>query len=233
MTGRRAASTFALTAVLLTACQAGDPVPPYQESAAPSPTRSPEYSLIESTLIAMPTYPQEIAVDPGYDRTLFLDGWSDPDHNGCTTRNDVLIRDLTDEAIGPGCTVLSGTLVDPYTGRTIPFTRSDPSAVQIDHVVSLSNAWQTGAENWTPELRREFAQDPLNLLAVDGPTNELKGDGDAAAWLPPDVTYRCAFVARQIAVKHKYELWMTRQEYAAIARVIFTFCPDQPLPQDS
>jgi Protein of unknown function (DUF1524) len=80
--------------------------------------------------------------------------------------------------------VASGTLADPYANRTIAFLRGGGTsdAVQIDHVVALSDAWQTGAFQWTAAKRLQFANDPLELLAVDGPSNESKGDGDAATW---------------------------------------------------
>jgi hypothetical protein len=170
----------------------------------------------------------------GYDRDLFGAGWVDTDRNGCDTRNDVLARDLAGETFTPGtrdCVVVSGTLTDPYSGRTIDFRRGQGTSddVQVDHVVALSDAWQKGAQQWDAARRTQFANDPLNLLAVDGPLNAQKGDGDAATWLPPDRSARCAYVARQVAVKLEYGLWMTRAERDAIATVLET-CPDEPLP---
>ena len=170
----------------------------------------------------------------GYDRDLFGSGWVDTDHNGCDTRNDVLARDLTGEAFKPGtrdCVVVTGTLADPYSGRTLAFQRGQGTseAVQIDHVVALSDAWQKGAQGWDTTRRSAFANDPLNLLAVDGPLNMAKGDGDAATWLPPSRAYRCAYVARQVAVKVSYGLWMTQAEKNAIATIL-TSCPNEPLP---
>jgi hypothetical protein len=168
----------------------------------------------------------------GYERDRFGPAWADTDRNGCDTRNDVLSRDLTAETFKAGtnnCVVITGRLLDPYTGRTLGFRKDDASAVQIDHVVSLSNAWQTGAQGWTADKRLAFANDPLNLLAVDGPTNGSKGDGDAATWLPPNKGYRCAMVARQVAVKAKYQLWMTPAERDASARVL-SACPRELAP---
>jgi hypothetical protein len=170
----------------------------------------------------------------GYDRAQFGPAWTDVDRNGCDTRNDILARDLTDETFKPGtrdCVVLTGVLADPYSGRTILFQRgADTSdAVQIDHVVALSDAWQKGAQALDPGRRTAFANDPLNLLAVDGPLNMQKSDGDAATWLPPDKGFRCAFVARQIAVKAGYGLWVTQAEHDAMGRVLAT-CPEEPLP---
>jgi hypothetical protein len=174
------------------------------------------------------------APQTGYSREQFGPAWSDTDHNGCDTRNDVLRRDLTGETFRAGthdCIVTSGVLDDPYSGRVIHFTRGETTseAVQIDHVVALSDAWQKGAQAWDATRRTAFANDPLNLLAVDGPLNMQKGDGDAATWLPPNRGYRCAYVARQVAVTLRYGLWMTRAEKDAIAAILAT-CPGQPLP---
>src|SRR3954467_2407857 len=170
----------------------------------------------------------------GYDRDNFGSGWVDTDRNGCDTRNDVLARDLSNETFKPGtrnCVVLTGTLADPYSGRSIAFQRGQGTSddVQIDHVVALSDAWQKGAQGLSAAQRTAFANDPLNLLAVDGPLNMQKGDGDAATWLPPTRGYRCAYVARQVAVKVSYGLWMTQAEKNAIATVLAS-CPNEPLP---
>jgi Protein of unknown function (DUF1524) len=132
----------------------------------------------------------------GYDRALFGQAWADVDRNGCDTRNDVLRRDLMAYILKPGthgCLVLSGTLRDPYTATTIAFVRGQATSadVQIDHVVALSDAWQKGARQWSTPRRTTFANDSLNLLAVDGLTNQRKSDGDAATWLPPNKAYRC------------------------------------------
>lgn len=173
----------------------------------------------------------------GYERDRFGRRWADVDRDGCDQRNQVLARDLDEVSFRPGtrdCVVLSGALLDPYTGDGVPFLRGErtSSDVQIDHVVSLSNAWQTGAQQLDAGARELLANDPLNLLAVDGPTNGSKGDGDAATWLPPSRGYRCAFVARQVAVKAKYELWVTPPEAEAIGRILGG-CPGEPLPADS
>jgi len=170
----------------------------------------------------------------GYDRDRFGNGWVDVDRNGCDTRNDILARDLTDETFKPGtrdCVVAAGTLADPYSGRTIPFQRGQDTSddVQVDHVVALSDAWQKGAQALDPTRRTAFANDPLNLLAVDGPLNQQKSDGDAATWLPPNRSFRCTYVARQVAVKVRYDLWATQAERNAIATILGN-CPDEPLP---
>jgi hypothetical protein len=101
--------------------------------------------------------------------------------------------------------------------------------VQIDHVVAVSDAWQKGAQALDVSTRAQFYNDPLNLLAVDGPSNQKKSDADAATWLPPNKSYRCRYVARQIAVKAKYSLWVTQAEHDAMKNVLST-CPGQTLP---
>ncbi len=161
----------------------------------------------------------------GYDRALFGQAWADVDRNGCDTRNDILNRDLDAKSFKPGtrdCMVLTGTLADPYTNTTISFMRgtSTSSAVQIDHVVALSDAWQKGAQQLSLEQRTSFANDPLNLLAVDGPANQQKNDSDAASWLPANKGFRCDYVARQISVKASYGLWVTQAEHDAMVRVL-------------
>lgn len=171
------------------------------------------------------------APQTGYSRDEFGNGWLDPDGNGCDARNDVLARDLTNVVTQDNnCTVLSGVLEDPFTGETIEFTRGPETSmeVQIDHVVALSDAWQKGAQQLSEEQRERFANDPLNLLAVDGPSNQQKSDGDAATWLPPNKAFRCEFVSIQTAVKAKYELWVTQAEYDAI-RDTLSDCPSQPV----
>ncbi|WP_223167958.1 HNH endonuclease family protein [Nonomuraea sp. SYSU D8015] len=161
----------------------------------------------------------------GFDRDEFGPAWADVDRNGCDTRNDILKRDLEDETFKRGthdCIVLTGTLKDPYSGKTIEFKRGQDTSmdVQIDHVIPLSDAWQKGAQRWSATKRKEFANDPLNLLAVDGPLNSQKSDSDAATWLPPRKSYRCTYIARQIDVKAKYDLWVTSAEKNAMERIL-------------
>jgi hypothetical protein len=171
----------------------------------------------------------------GYARSVFGQTWADVDRNGCDTRNDILKRDLTEVLYKEktrNCVVLSGILVDRYSGETINFVRGNITSmeVQIDHVVALSNSWQTGAFNLTLAQRTALANDPMNLFAVKGRLNSQKGDGDAATWLPPLKKFRCAYVAQQIAVKAKYSLWVTAPEKDAMTRILNT-CPKQVLPE--
>ena len=170
----------------------------------------------------------------GYTRDQFGQAWADVDRNGCDTRNDILKRDLTSityKAKTRNCVVLSGTLLDRYSGESINFVRGNITSmeVQIDHVVALSNAWQTGAFKLTAEQRKALANDPMNLFAVKGRLNSQKGDGDAATWLPPLKSFRCAYVAQQIAVKAKYSLWVVPPEKAAMLSILAK-CPTQKVP---
>lgn len=166
----------------------------------------------------------------GYERERFGQAWADVDRNGCDTRNDMLRRDLRDVVAKPGtrdCVVQSGRLApDPYTGAEIAFERGGANEVDIDHVVALANAWATGAQYWAEPMRIAFGNDPANLLAVDSRANRQKGSGDAATWLPARKDYRCAYVARQVGVKAKYDLWVTAAERDAITRVLGA-CPGQ------
>ena len=157
----------------------------------------------------------------GYSRAQFPH-WSDLDRNGCDSRNEILKRDLTQIVFKVGtkdCKVLSGVLQDPFSNKVLNFTTAK-SLVDIDHLVALSNAWQTGAAYFDKNIRTQIANDPINLLAVDAKLNRQKGDGDAATWLPPNKSFRCEYVSRQIAVKAKYSLWVTDAEKAAIVRVL-------------
>ena len=170
----------------------------------------------------------------GYSRAQFGPAWADVDRNGCDTRNDILKRDLTSityRAKTRNCVVETGTLLDRYSGETMNFVKGNISSmeVQIDHVVALSSAWQTGAFKLTADQRRALSNDPLNLFAVKGRLNSQKGDGDAATWLPPLKSFRCSYVAQQIAVKAKYSLWVTAPEKAAMVSILAK-CPTQKVP---
>ncbi len=167
----------------------------------------------------------------GYSRAAFTH-WSDLNRDGCDSRNEILKRDLTQIVFKTGtrdCKVISGQLLDPFSGKTLIFS-SSKSTVDIDHLVSLSNAWQTGAAYLDKKTRESLANDPLNLLAVDAKLNRQKGDGDAATWLPPLKSFRCKYVAIQVAVKAKYLLWVTSAEREAIIKVLDN-CPGQLIPE--
>jgi len=227
-----AATVAAVTVVAVVVVAACDVTPavtlPFPPAAAPSTPPQPPGPAV-AALATLPVKGR--APKTGYARAQFGPAWADTDHDGCDQRNQVLGRDLTAVVKRGRCVVVTGLLHDPYTDTAVPFIRGTLTSddVQIDHVVALSNAWQTGAQALDVYQRELIATDPLNLLAVDGATNQSKGDGDAATWLPPAKGYRCAYVARQVAVKTRYKLWVTPAERDAIARVL-TGCPAQALP---
>ena len=164
-----------------------------------------------------------------YKREYFGDGWGEI--NGCDTRNVILFRDLKNIETDGRCTVLTGELFDPYTSTKIRFKRGKDSSkeVQIDHVVALSDAWLKGADNLSKELRVKFANDPLELLAVSGSSNQKKSGSDASEWLPENVHFRCEYIARQIAIKIKYNLFVSSKEKYTMSSVLNN-CKEQKLP---
>lgn len=163
----------------------------------------------------------------GYSREEFYNGW--PTVDGCNLRQRIIKREFGDTAVLDGCTVLSGEYDEPYTGEHKVFSEKSQisSGIQIDHVVALSDAWQKGAQYMDKDVRYQIATDPLNLLAVDSKANQQKSDGDAATWLPKNKRFRCEYVARQVSVKYKYSLWVTKAEKEAILRILEK-CPNEP-----
>ncbi|MCM2579151.1 HNH endonuclease family protein [Streptomyces meridianus] len=152
----------------------------------------------------------------GYDRDEFGYAWLDTadvplSRNGCDTRNDVLKRDGRDVTFrsGSDCVVVGMALDDPYTGTTIDFRKEEAMAVQIDHVMPLSYDWQMGAARWNEGKRRQIANDPLNLLPVEGRANSAKSDSGPASWLPPNKRIRCSYAVRFAQVALKYDLPVT------------------------
>lgn len=172
---------------------------------------------------------------PKYDREAqFGQAWTDDNTtslggNGCDTRNDILARDLEDViyADSKECVVATGTLEnDPYTGRTINFRRGTTTSrlVQIEHIVALKNAWESGAWQWSQQERIDYANDPSVLIAVDGPANQGKQDKSADQWLVPDNPgFRCAYAAMQVSIKDSYGLSVTTAEKNAL-RSTLTSC---------
>lgn len=162
----------------------------------------------------------------GYDRDKFGYAWLDSAdgvpmaHNGCDTRNDLLARDGKELRYrsGSDCVVVSMTLADPYTGRTIEWRKQSASKVQIDHVMPLSYDWQMGASGWDEAKRKQIANDPLNLIPVDGPANGAKSDSGPASWLPPAKRVRCSYAVRFAQVSLKYELPVTTADKKAMLK---------------
>ncbi len=157
----------------------------------------------------------------GYQRTRdFGPAWSvDVDHNGCGTRDDILRRDLRKVRLRGRCTVIAGVLADPYTGRTVTFSKADAIKVQIDHVVPLGAAWIRGARDWPQAQRERFANDPVNLLAATSSANESKSDRGPAEWLPRQA-FRCAYAVRWIGVSTSYKLALTPPDKASLTTLL-------------
>jgi len=170
-----------------------------------------------------------------YRRVAYGDSWTDDNpapggHNGCDTRNDILDRDLVEKTYVsikrcPNA-VASGTLHDPYTNATVAFVRGAQvgAAVQIDHIVPLALAWDLGARNWPDDMRLRFANDPANLLAVDGPANQDKGDAEPATWMPPNTAFRCQYAMQFTAVLRGYALPVDAPS-ATVLRDAAATCP--------
>ncbi|WP_046302282.1 HNH endonuclease family protein [Mycobacterium sp. UM_Kg27] len=196
--------------------------PPPPSVAPPDPAYGEARRLLE----ALPVKGWDREKD--FKRHRFGERWSDDvdvefGHNGCNTRDDILRRDLTQIELRRGtCLVQRGVLHDPYSGQTIAFQRGPETsdAVQVDHLVSLADAWYKGARTWGDSRRRNFANDPRNLLAVSAQANFDKAFRDAAGWLPANAAFECEFVARQITVKTAYGLWVSPNEKSAMYRVL-------------
>jgi hypothetical protein len=203
-----------------------------------------------ATLPAIPVAP---AADPGgYERDcgpgegcVFGPSWSDDvnvegGRNGCDTRNDILARDLqagqVDGRAVPkrlednNCVVLEGVLNDPFTGQLLHFTKRRAGAIQVDHVVALAAAWRAGAATWDPGRRRDFANDPRNLILVDGPSNQSKGDSTAEEWLPPNAGYHCEYARIVVTVKAAYQLTVTPAEQASLQSALGRCQQPAPAP---
>jgi hypothetical protein len=242
---RAAVAVAVLGTALLTGCSAAGAItadPPMRESPRPAPTLAPTLapSAAPATPSPTPAAPgssarhaaaalaviDESVETPPYRRADFGDGWVDVDGNGCSTRQDILQRDLERETLADdGCTVLTGTLaVDPYTGTTIEFAHDrvggDSQAVQIDHLISLSAAHRGGAWAWSYEERVAFANDPAALLAVDGATNAAKSDRGPADWMPEDPGFWCEYAARYAGIADAYGLAVSSEDQRMLVDVL-------------
>jgi hypothetical protein len=207
---------------------ATEPVATSARSTSASPSLDTAQQELGSLRVAERVSPHE----RGYVRDAFGEGWLDVDENGCNQRDDVLLRDAVPGTVRLGVQglcdhdVLAGSWIDPYTGRELMFDNlKDPAqaqGIQIDHVVPLAEAWVSGAEDWTDERRRAFASDLSELLAVDGPTNASKGDGDPAAWRPRK-SFQCEYARRWIGVKAEWDLAIDPSERQALGEML-AFC---------
>lgn len=122
--------------------------------------------------------------------------------------------------------VATGTLHDAYTNTTVAFQRGAKvgESVQIDHIVPLAYAWDMGAYGWPFPERLRFANDPANLLAVEGQANQDKGDSPPAQWMPPNAAFACQYAMQFIAVLRGYQLPVD-QASAGVLRQAAATCP--------
>ncbi|WP_116046161.1 HNH endonuclease family protein [Amycolatopsis palatopharyngis] len=152
----------------------------------------------------------------GYDRDKFPHWGSQGDN--CNTREVVLKRDGTNVRTGNDCYPTSGSWHSAYDGATW----SQPSDVDIDHVVPLAEAWRTGAAKWSTDKREEFANDLSGpqLIAVTDNVNQEKGDKAPEDWKPPTTSYWCTYASMWVAVKHKWELTVSNAEKSALGDML-------------
>jgi len=170
-----------------------------------------------------PADPVGLRIEPergdGYNRDLFRH-WVDADGDGCDTRKEVLIAEsLEPVQTGSSCAILSGRWYSIYDNTET----TDSSRFDIDHVVALKEAWDSGAWNWSADQRRDFANDlsqPYFLIAVSASSNRSKSDRDPAEWLPTNTSYRCAYVRIWIDVKRAWNLSVDQTEYDALRNTL-------------
>lgn len=197
---------------------------------------------LASTTLSSLTVTDTQADVPGYTQDSFT-YWNKQPQLGkkATTADLIMVRDFDPVSVkATDGDVDEGVLKDdPYTGLDITYHRGDGSSIDIEHVVARSEAWDSGASSWSAEKRRQFANDPLELMAVSSSGNRAHGEKDAAGWLPSkgssfgsNKDYDCKYVARQIAVKVKYGLTVDKAERDAMDTVLAA-CPAQTLPLDS
>jgi hypothetical protein len=151
-----------------------------------------------------------------YDRDRFPH-WSEQER-GCTTRELVLRRDGVDVTVGDDCYPTNGRWYSVYDERWF----SDPSDVDIDHMVPLANAWRSGANRWSDDRREAFANDLKRgqLIAVSAASNRAKGDQDPSQWRPANTEVWCDYARWWIEVKHHYQLTVTESEQSALREML-------------
>ncbi|MFD7731268.1 HNH endonuclease family protein [Kitasatospora phosalacinea] len=163
----------------------------------------------------------------GYERTKFRH-WIDADKNGCSTRAEVLVAEAASAPfVGAKCSLSGGVWVSPYDDMVL----QDAKALDVDHMVPLAEAWDSGASAWSAAERQAYANDldePRALVAVSAKSNRSKADKDVAEWLPPAADYRCTYLTDWTAVKTRWGLSVDQVEADALRRLAAA-CPDEQL----
>lgn len=188
--------------------------------APPAPPGTPDVSVAKRGLDKLAR--DERPMPAGYSREQFGGRWTDPDHNHCSTREDVLGGWLGTPLLGGMCDA-SGSMPDPYTGSPMVV----PGEADIDHVVSLADAWRSGAASWTAQQRAAFYNDQRNLVPTRASVNRAKGDRGPDTWLPPRQEYRCSYALIYVGTKAHYGLSVTNAQ-ATQLKVLLDRCPVLP-----
>ena len=160
----------------------------------------------------------------GYSRSLFKH-WIDANGNGCDTREEVLIAESQSkpQVDAYGCKVIEGDWLSPYDN----VMHTNPSNLDIDHMVPLKEAWDSGAWNWTAAQRQTFANDlsdPRALIAVTAGQNRSKSDRDPSNWIPPQKSYVCTYLSEWVAIKARWNLSMDQSEFGRIKNLLTASC---------
>ena len=220
-------STFAETTTSLAQSDPSAPTapitldPPDETPTTQAPVTQAPTTQAPTTPPPAPSDPVGLRIEPeyvgGYNRDLFAD-WYDADRNGCNTRKEVLIAESLDSVqIGSGCSISGGRWFSIYDN----VETTDSSKFDIDHMVPLSEAWDSGAWNWNADQRKYFANDldqPFFLIAVTASSNRSKSDRDPAEWMPPNANYHCEYVRIWIEIKRAWDLSVDQAEHDYLAR---------------
>ncbi len=183
-----------------------------------SAVENPTAASVLSTITVQNEHPA------GYSRALFKH-WIDANKNGCDTREEVLIAESTTKAQvdAYGCKVIEGDWLSPYDN----VTHTNPSELDIDHMVPLKEAWDSGAWNWTAAQRQSYANDlsdPRPLIAVTAGQNRSKSDKDPSNWIPPQKSYTCTYLSEWVAIKSHWKLSMDQSEFGRIKNLLTASC---------
>ena len=220
-------STFAETTTSIAQSDPSAPpapitlAPPDETPATQAPVTQAPTTQAPTTQAPAPSDPVGLRIEPeyvgGYNRDLFAD-WYDADRNGCNTRKEVLIAESLDPVqIGSKCSISGGRWFSIYDN----VETTDSSKFDIDHMVPLSEAWDSGAWNWNADQRKHFANDldqPFFLIAVTASSNRSKSDRDPAEWMPPNASYHCTYVRIWIEIKRAWDLSVDQAEHDYLAR---------------